>query len=281
MAVRPEATSGLTRPAISLLSVGPNSFLSHNRLHAIQALHRVNFLKQNGYPIILTAPFNSTGLMHHCGDGRFFEATTTTRHLELAMLDLLDCANNDASCREAYMKWNAFELEEAVAHHNLCGAVHRTRAEWRAHPHGMALAQLPVITIEKIGESAPEPFGPADRPLSGIRILDHTLIIAAPMVGNALAEQGAHIDFAARNSDTCQRRLVVVAQYGENLWTTCLIHSPPRNRRWGHLQAQHLGCRQICDGLVYIAVHCVAGEHQQSEKSNWHSPSPQLRQSRR
>src|SRR5208337_619331 len=32
-----------------------------NRLHAIQALHRVNFLTQNGYPIILTAPFNATG----------------------------------------------------------------------------------------------------------------------------------------------------------------------------------------------------------------------------
>jgi hypothetical protein len=111
---------------------GEEQDITVNRLHAVQALHRVNFLKQNGYPIILTAPFNSTGLTHRCRDGRFFEATTTTRHLEIAMLDLLDCANNDAACREAYMKWDAFALEDAVAHHNLCGTVH--------HPRRMAQA---------------------------------------------------------------------------------------------------------------------------------------------
>jgi hypothetical protein len=33
-----------------------------DRLHAVQALHRVNFLKQSGYPIMITAPFNPTGL---------------------------------------------------------------------------------------------------------------------------------------------------------------------------------------------------------------------------
>jgi crotonobetainyl-CoA:carnitine CoA-transferase CaiB-like acyl-CoA transferase len=172
---------------------GEEQEIEVNRLHAIQAMHRVSFLQQSGYPIILTAPFNPTGLTHQCQDGRFFEATTTLRHLELGMLDLLDCANTDAACREAYMKWNSFELEEAVAHHSLCGAVHRTREEWRNHPQGRALSTIPVITIEKIGDSAPEPFAPAPRPLSGVRILDHTHIIAGPMVGNALAEQGADV----------------------------------------------------------------------------------------
>jgi crotonobetainyl-CoA:carnitine CoA-transferase CaiB-like acyl-CoA transferase len=164
-----------------------------DRLHAVQALHRVNFLKQSGYPIILSAAFNPTGLTHRCGDGRFIETTTALRHLELAMLDLLDCANTDAACREAYMQWNAFELEETIAHHNLCGAVHRTRQEWRKHQQGAALMESPVIAIEKIGDSAPEPFSPAPRPLSGVRILDHTHIIAGPMVSNALAEQGADV----------------------------------------------------------------------------------------
>jgi hypothetical protein len=117
-----------------------------DRLHAVQALHRVNFLKQSGYPIVLTAPFNPTGLTHRCGDGRFIETTTALRHLELAMLDLLDCANTDAACREAYMRWNTFELEEAIAHHNLAGVVLRTRQEWRKHLQGRALMESPVIT---------------------------------------------------------------------------------------------------------------------------------------
>jgi hypothetical protein len=160
---------------------GEEQDVTVDRLHAVQAMHRVNFLKQNGDPIVLTACFNPTGLTHRCLDGRFFEATTTLRHLELGMLDLLDCANTDDACREAYMKWNSFDLEEAVAHHNLCGAVHRGREEWRKHPQGKALMDLPVITIEKIGDSAPEPFAPAERPLSGVRILDHTHIIAGPI----------------------------------------------------------------------------------------------------
>ena len=180
---------------------GEEQDVTVDRLHAVQAMHRVNFLKQNGDPIVLTACFNPTGLTHRCLDGRFFEATTTLRHLELGMLDLLDCANTDDACREAYMKWNSFELEEAVAHHNLCGAVHRSRDEWRKHPQGKALMDLPVITIEKIGDSAPEPFAPAERPLSGVRILDHTHIIAGPMVGNALAEQGADVLHVARQED--------------------------------------------------------------------------------
>ena len=65
-----------------------------NRYRALHSLHRPGFLKQNGYPIILSAPFNSTGMTHQCGDGRFFETTTTTRHLELGMLQLLDTVLN-------------------------------------------------------------------------------------------------------------------------------------------------------------------------------------------
>jgi crotonobetainyl-CoA:carnitine CoA-transferase CaiB-like acyl-CoA transferase len=164
-----------------------------DRLHAVQALHRVNFLRQSDYPIILTMPSNPTSWTHRCKDGRFMETNTGLRHLELAMLDLLDCANTDAACREAFMLWNASELEEKIARHNLCGAVHRTCQEWRKHPQGMALMESPVITIEKISDSAPEPFAPAQRPLSGVRVLDHTHIIAGPMVSNALAEQGADV----------------------------------------------------------------------------------------
>jgi hypothetical protein len=172
---------------------GEEQDINVDRLHAVQALHRVGFLKQNGYPIILTAPFNPTGMTHRCRDGRFIETMTTLRHLELGMLELLDCANTFAASREAYMKWSAFELEDAVAAKNLCGTVHRTREEWRKHPQGMPLSQLPVVTIEKIADSAPEPFAPAARPLSGVRVLDHTHIIAGPMIGNALAEQGADV----------------------------------------------------------------------------------------
>src|SRR5262249_4401556 len=45
----------------------------------------------------------------------------------------------------------------------------------------------------KIADSEPEPFGAADRPLSGIRVLGATHVIAGSVVSRTLAEQGAEV----------------------------------------------------------------------------------------
>jgi crotonobetainyl-CoA:carnitine CoA-transferase CaiB-like acyl-CoA transferase len=73
----------------------------------------------------------------------------------------------------------------------------RTGEEWAQHPHGQFLASKPLVEIEKIGDSEPEPFGPAHRPLSGIRVMGVTHVIAGSIVSRTLAEHGAdvlHID---------------------------------------------------------------------------------------
>ncbi len=69
----------------------------------------------------------------------------------------------------------------------------RTDAEFRAHPQGQATLAEPLVAIEKIADSEPEPFGPAAWPLTGLRVLQDTKVIAGTVVGRTLAEHRADV----------------------------------------------------------------------------------------
>ena len=73
----------------------------------------------------------------------------------------------------------------------------RTAEEWAAHPQGRTLADRPRVEIIKLRESAPEPLPAGERPLSGVRVLELTRILAGPTHARALAEHGADVLYIA------------------------------------------------------------------------------------
>src|SRR6201996_3409879 len=165
-----------------------------------KAIHGINPMYKfgptiNGYPYQL--PYwidNPMGFdLYRTKDGRFFLPTGAYPGLLNDMCTFLHCGPDHDQIAEAVSKWNSEELDEAAAEAGLVFAVVRTPEEWAAHPQGKQLADRPLVEIVKIGDSDPEPFTPAARPLSGLRVLAATHVIAGNVMGRTLAEHGAEV----------------------------------------------------------------------------------------
>jgi crotonobetainyl-CoA:carnitine CoA-transferase CaiB-like acyl-CoA transferase len=171
-----------------------------------KAIHGINPMYKfmptiNGYPYQL--PYwinpdyqidNPMGFdLYRTKDGRLFLPTGAYPGLLNNMCSFLRCGPDHDQIAEAVSKWNADELDEAAAAAGLVFAIVRTPEEWANHPQGKQLADRPLVEIVKIGDSDPEPFTPAARPLSGLRVLAATHVIAGNVMGRTLAEHGAEV----------------------------------------------------------------------------------------
>ena len=143
-------------------------------------------------PIGLGNPFSFVPYVTK--DGRHMNITGIYPHLQDRALTLLECQPTRASIGAAVAHWDGKELEAAMFENRVVGVMHRTTDEWLTHPEGAFLAQTPLIQIRKVGEAPQLKWSqnPA-QPLSGIKGLSLTHVIAGSTAARTLSEYGAEI----------------------------------------------------------------------------------------
>jgi crotonobetainyl-CoA:carnitine CoA-transferase CaiB-like acyl-CoA transferase len=132
-------------------------------------------------------------------------------------------------------QWNAVELDEAVADAGYIMGLHRSTEEWARHPEGMHLAKTPLIEIVKVGDADPLPYSAdPEQPLSGIKALSLTHVIAGSCCARTLAEQGAEVLHIARDQSVEHDFFVQDVNVGMRS-SFLNLKNPEQNRRLADL----------------------------------------------
>jgi crotonobetainyl-CoA:carnitine CoA-transferase CaiB-like acyl-CoA transferase len=118
--------------------------------------------------------------MYPAKNGRWSYIHANFPNHRAAALKVLGVPEDKEAVRQAVAKWDALELEEAIIAAKGAGGMVRSMAEWAQHPQAAAIASLPLFEIVKIGDAPPENLPAGERPLSGVRVLDLTRVLAGP-----------------------------------------------------------------------------------------------------
>src|SRR5262245_3025447 len=230
----------------------------------------------NGRPPVMadhTNPFHHLPLFRETRDGRHVVAINIYPGLQARALELLRCRPTVEAVQNAILQWRADELESAAAEAGLPMAMVRTFEEFRKEPqYTDVLSRMPLITVEKIGESEPIPFKKDGKtPLDGIHALGMAHVIAGAGMGRDLALHGADVLNIWRSNDTEIEAFAWDVQVG--MRSTILDSSREdraaldhllkdadiffANKRPGWLEANGLDAETLCarkPGLIHARV---------------------------
>ncbi len=212
-------------------------------------------------------------------DGRWVYLHSGFPHNTAGLLRLLGTPDERAAVADAVASWDAQALENRIADAGLCGAMVRGPGDWDDSSAGRLLAASPVVEIIQTGDSQPEPF-PTDggRPLSGIRVLDLTRILAGPTCARTLASYGAsalrigarHLPaiplFVADTSFGKRSAYLDLTRKRQQSQLRALIRQADvfaQGYRTGAMDRLGFGVSQVSalrPGIIYVSINCYGHE---------------------
>ena len=262
---------------------------------AAAALKSAKFLERaarnGGFESVVNEARDAVGQMTNpwpTKDGKHFMPHFGLPHLADRVLNILGCEATAEGVRGAVAKWDALDLEDAIDEARGCGAMVRSNADWLSEPHGQMLHAKPLVEIEKIADSAPEPFAADERrPLDGTKVLDLTRILAGPIAARTLAEHGADVLMVGADGLPQVPEYVVDTSHGKRSCFLDLKETDGRAKlkqlvsgadvfsqgyRPGILSGLGFGPDELAElrpRLIYLSISCFGSDGPFSHRAGW------------